>query len=407
MCSTKISSTPLLLLLLALLAAIAPSALAEVPPVAEFCSESNCAAPNPSVITNLNRRFTETFGPGPAKCGDNVCDISRGETCRTCPQDCGGACTTPAPTVRCRGRNQFALTFDDGPSEFTRQTVELLNREKIKATFFVNGYNVFRHGDLTKFAYESGHTIGSHTYSHRSLNDGHGQRDRKFTSLSYNHMLGELILNDEVIFNLIGRRPRIVRPPFLEFNAASMAFMETVGHTAVNINLDTDDWRVTSTDAVLANLRAVWASTGRAQPSWIHLQHDSLGYSMNALPQLIAFLRAQGVEFVTIDQCLGVPAYRGAGDSPFLAKRIEGHTIKGAQAGGNGSASGSATPTATPTSSTDLAASATASAAAAASVTPAVPTNGGAPDAAKGGAAGAQNNSAVGAMHPIDVTVMV
>ena len=98
----------------------------------------------------------------------------------------------------------------------------------------------------------------------------------------------------------------------------------------ISLTVDTNDWRVNASDAVLANLRTVW-TTARALPSWIHLQHDSMGHSMRVLPQVISFLRAQGVEFVTLDQCVGIPAYRDDGDNPFLAKRLEARVIKGAE----------------------------------------------------------------------------
>jgi peptidoglycan/xylan/chitin deacetylase (PgdA/CDA1 family) len=35
----------------------------------------------------------------------------------------------------------IALTYDDGPHKYTRNLVSLLNRNKVKATFFVNGHN--------------------------------------------------------------------------------------------------------------------------------------------------------------------------------------------------------------------------------------------------------------------------
>ncbi len=58
------------------------------------------------------------------------------------------------------------LTFDDGPSEMTPYLLDVLDKYKVKATFFVQGKNVNLHPKYTKAIYDAGHSIGNHTYSH-------------------------------------------------------------------------------------------------------------------------------------------------------------------------------------------------------------------------------------------------
>ena len=59
------------------------------------------------------------------------------------------------------------LTFDDGPSKnITPQILEILEREGIKATFFVLGSRVDLYPELVRQEYESGHYIANHSYSH-------------------------------------------------------------------------------------------------------------------------------------------------------------------------------------------------------------------------------------------------
>lgn len=59
------------------------------------------------------------------------------------------------------------LTFDDGPSSsVTPQILEILKREEVKATFFVLGSRVELYPELVKQAYEEGHYIANHGYSH-------------------------------------------------------------------------------------------------------------------------------------------------------------------------------------------------------------------------------------------------
>lgn len=59
------------------------------------------------------------------------------------------------------------LTFDDGPSgNVTPQILDILNREGIKATFFLLGSRVELYPEIVKREYEEGHYIANHGYSH-------------------------------------------------------------------------------------------------------------------------------------------------------------------------------------------------------------------------------------------------
>lgn len=59
------------------------------------------------------------------------------------------------------------LTFDDGPiPEVTPWVLELLEKYKIKATFFMVGDNVRKYPDVYRMVVERGHRIGNHTYNH-------------------------------------------------------------------------------------------------------------------------------------------------------------------------------------------------------------------------------------------------
>lgn len=65
------------------------------------------------------------------------------------------------------GKNDVALTFDDGPSEFTTvKILDLLDRYNVKATFFVSGSNAAQFPDLTREIIHRGHGIGNHSMSH-------------------------------------------------------------------------------------------------------------------------------------------------------------------------------------------------------------------------------------------------
>ncbi len=59
------------------------------------------------------------------------------------------------------------LTFDDGPiPEVTPWVLDVLDRYRIKATFFMVGDNVRKHPEVYRMVVERGHRIGNHTYHH-------------------------------------------------------------------------------------------------------------------------------------------------------------------------------------------------------------------------------------------------
>lgn len=64
-------------------------------------------------------------------------------------------------------KKQVYLTFDDGPSsKVTNEILDILKEEDVKATFFIIGKNAEIYPDVLKRAYDEGHSIGIHTYSH-------------------------------------------------------------------------------------------------------------------------------------------------------------------------------------------------------------------------------------------------
>ena len=61
------------------------------------------------------------------------------------------------------------LTFDDGPTpSITPKILDILKEHNVKATFFVIGKKVKENPEIVKRAYNEGHFIGNHTYSHNN-----------------------------------------------------------------------------------------------------------------------------------------------------------------------------------------------------------------------------------------------
>lgn len=59
------------------------------------------------------------------------------------------------------------LTFDDGPSIYTDQILDILDDYDVKATFFVVGKETETAAEAMKEIVARGHTLGMHSYSHK------------------------------------------------------------------------------------------------------------------------------------------------------------------------------------------------------------------------------------------------
>src|ERR1051326_2000684 len=102
-----------------------------------------------------------------------------------------------------RNRPVLALTFDDGPSESTPKLLDVLDKHRVAATFFMCGENVRRCPDVAREVAERGHELGNHTDSHPFL---------VFKSPRF--IYGEMARAQETISETTGARPHWFRAPY-------------------------------------------------------------------------------------------------------------------------------------------------------------------------------------------------
>ncbi len=100
------------------------------------------------------------------------------------------------------------LTFDDGPHpEATQSVIEVLDKNKIKATFFLIGKNIIKYPNLVSTLVSEGHTIANHSYSHNRV-----------TSLFFSKLKNEVKNTDELLLSHSKSRVKLYRPPYGFFN---------------------------------------------------------------------------------------------------------------------------------------------------------------------------------------------
>jgi peptidoglycan-N-acetylglucosamine deacetylase len=190
---------------------------------------------------------------------------------------------------------KIVLSFDDGPDpEFTPRILDILNREKIKATFFMLGRRVKENPEIVRRIYNEGHEIGNHTFSHPHLD--------QITSFRANI---ELDYTRRAIENVTGHSTILFRAPYSYNNEPDslgelMPFLLARKHQYLSVgeSIDPRDWQKgTTTDSIINRLER--------QPRWgnIILLHDAGGdrtATIDALPDIIQYYRNEKYEFVTV-----------------------------------------------------------------------------------------------------------
>lgn len=185
-------------------------------------------------------------------------------------------------------KKQIALTFDDGPHpQYTPQILDILAREKVKATFFVIGEMADKYPDLVQAELRAGHNIGNHTYHHVNL-----------TKILEPDIATEIKACGEALQRITGQTPHLFRPPGGDYDTGVAATSEALGYTIVLWTDDPGDY-TSPGDQVILQRTLKEASNGG-----IILIHDGVQQTINILPKLISTLKKQGYQFVTIDKMM-------------------------------------------------------------------------------------------------------
>ncbi len=178
------------------------------------------------------------------------------------------------------------LTFDDGPNPgATDRVLEILDLEKVPATFFMVGRHVERHRRTALSVAQAGHDIGNHTYSHIKL---HRTGPRRAMS--------EIRRGHEAIANVTGYTPRTFRAPHGYRSPFVSRAIAPYGYRTVGWTLGVWDSALPGAERIRSRVRA------GLSPGAIVLLHDGDGYheygdrrqTVEALSGIIADARAAG-----------------------------------------------------------------------------------------------------------------
>ncbi|KAF7727428.1 chitin deacetylase [Apophysomyces ossiformis] len=179
-----------------------------------------------------------------------------------CFETCGSR-PHPSYIYGCPMETQWALTFDDGPSNLTSWLLDMLSEYDVKATFCLQGSHVKKYPDIVKRIVREGHQIVSHTYSHPHL-----------MSLSNENILFEIKATEEAIWEAAGVRPIYVRPPFGEADERVRTILELLGYKILMWNVDPVDYKVFEEPDAGKKILASFINASRGIDTDLNLHND-------------------------------------------------------------------------------------------------------------------------------------
>ncbi|ORX91236.1 glycoside hydrolase/deacetylase, partial [Basidiobolus meristosporus CBS 931.73] len=285
-------------------------------------------------VSSPVRYLDQSCGSVNGTCAAGLCCSQYG-VCGYTSDHCGancqsayGACddgTVANVYTGCTVPGNFAVTFDDGPSVLTSGLLDYLDSKKVKATFFMNGLNwknddtgnavlsIYDLASVVNRAYQTGHQVCSHTWSHVDL--------VRVNSYNITYEMSRL---NRAFATILNKVPTCMRPPYGSTDNSSLAVLQRMGYTVTTWNVDPVDWNpANSIDQMYANYLN---QTGAADPQvgkFISLDHDVWNTTADFRPvnypktiplaqRIIEYLQGLKWNLVPLSQCLGSssPFYR-------------------------------------------------------------------------------------------------
>lgn len=175
-----------------------------------------------------------------------------------------------------------ALTFDDGPSKYTNEILDILKDNGICATFFILGNKVPYGQETLLKMLENGNEIGNHTYNHKWL-----------AHLDEIEIKNQISKTQEVIFEYTRYLPKVFRPSYGDI---PKEMQKEINLEVTLWNVDTLDWKLKNKKQIIKR------ATKNTKDGDIILMHDTYKRTKDALPEIINTLKKKGFQFVTISE---------------------------------------------------------------------------------------------------------
>lgn len=189
----------------------------------------------------------------------------------------------------------IALTFDDGPSKYTEEILNILKKNDCNATFFVLGNKVSIYSNLLIESINNGNEIGNHSYNHKWM-----------IKLNEKDLENQISKTQDIIKEYTGYTPTLIRPTYGSLNDRIKKISSL---DIVLWNVDTLDWKYKNPNKIVEN------ATKKLKDGNIILMHDTHKQTLEALPKILEIIQKNGYTCVTISELK---------EANFLRKKMNG-----------------------------------------------------------------------------------
>ncbi|MDD5262795.1 MAG: glycosyltransferase [Methylacidiphilales bacterium] len=197
--------------------------------------------------------------------------------------------------------DDVTLTFDDGPDpKWTPKVLDILKEEKVHAVFFLVGRQAERYPDLVRRIVTEGHEIGSHTFFHPDLSEAYPEQVRL-----------ELNSTQRLLQAITGHSTILFRPPYIADSKPSrvselrpLLLAQELGYIILAQEIDPRDYEKPGVHEILKRVQE------QRPLGNVLLMHDGGGnrqQTVEALPQVIQYLRERGDHIVSASELLDIP----------------------------------------------------------------------------------------------------
>ena len=181
------------------------------------------------------------------------------------------------------------ITIDDGPSKYTEEILDVLNKYNAKATFFMIDKNMRTYPNAVKMIIERGNTPGFHSVSH----------DINRLYKTNKSAKEEFDINKKTLLELTGIESNIVRLPYGSKPYTPYKSYENIveaGYKMWDWDIDTEDWK-SSSEKVVQNVKMY----SKGKDNIVILMHERK-QTAKSLERILKYLTSEGYVFVPIDE---------------------------------------------------------------------------------------------------------
>lgn len=247
----------------------------QTPSVQTTVSPAKGAAANPGKLASDNGKETEAAASTPPE-----------PDASALPPETAAGGKAPVTPDSITSKTVY-LTFDDGPSKYTDQIVNILTNRDIHATFFVIGNQLKNHQKQIDHLLAAGNYAGLHSMTHNY--------DKLYKSGSSANFIQEFQQEQQLFKQMTGLTVDLIRAPYGSAPQISKSFRDDIAKAGFKMwdwTVDSDDWKYSGKpDQVIKQIkRQVHGNLN------VILMHENK-QTVAALPQIIAYLKSKGYSF--------------------------------------------------------------------------------------------------------------